>query len=431
MNFTGIIGGWYEKYRRELPWRQTGDPYRVWLSEVILQQTRIDQGMPYYLEFVRSYPDVHALASATEDEVLKKWQGLGYYSRARNLLRAARQVVDDWDGEFPSSYKDLLTLRGVGSYTAAAIASICYGEPKAVVDGNVARFVARLYGVERPVNSTEGAREIEMLADRLMQESVRRGLRAGTHNQAMMEFGSIQCIPALPDCGSCPFHTDCVAYASDLVGRLPVKHPRKKPVERWLYYYIMVSGHELIFSKRPEGDIWSSLYQFPVIESARPLPEEQILLQSWKRLVRQIQASEGQIGGAEAGGVADAETGGPADAEAGEAETDAAQGVQNCKTAGEPADRAADAKAGGVSWGPTARESAPPYDEGAGFTITGTSGIVRHQLSHRSLRARFIHVRLDSWPDPLPTGWIRVPFGQVDDYAVPRLIHRYMESMDF
>lgn len=385
MNFTGKIGGWYEKYRRKLPWRQTSDPYRVWLSEVILQQTRIDQGMPYYLEFVRSYPDVRSLASASEDEVLKKWQGLGYYSRARNLLRAARQVVEEWNGEFPASYKDLLTLPGVGPYTAAAIASICFDEPEAVVDGNVARFIARLYGVERPVNSTEGAREIELLADRLIRESVGQGLHAGTHNQAMMEFGSLQCVPVSPGCSSCPFQGDCVAFAAGLVNRLPVKRPKKKPVERWFYYYIMVSGNELILTKRPEGDIWSSLYQFPVIESARSLPEEEILWQSWERLVWQIRPRNG----------------------------------------------VPDGKAGGAEEGRTTQEPVPPEYDDPGYTITGTSGVVRHQLSHRSLRARFIHIRLDSWPDPLPPGWIRVPFDQVDDYAVPRLIHRYMESMDF
>ncbi len=383
MNFAGNIGMWYEKYRRTLPWRQTTDPYRVWLSEVILQQTRVEQGMPYYQEFVRSFPNVHSLAAASEDEVLKKWQGLGYYSRARNLLFAARQVVDQWKGAFPKSYGDLLSLKGVGTYTAAAIASICFGEPKAVVDGNVARVIARLYGVEEPVNSVRGSREIASLADGLVMESVREGRNAGTHNQAMMEFGSLQCTPSSPACETCPLKEGCVAFRTGQVSRLPLKKAKKKPVHRWLYYYIMVARNEVILMKRSGGDIWESLYQFPLVESDHALTEAEFLRSA--PLARTRNENDGQ---------------GPGPYPA-----------RNQHLVQEE--------------NHTRKENLLP------FTVRQISGTIRHQLSHRTLQARFIHIHLDAWPEKLPSGWIRVPLEQLEAFPVPRLIHRYVESTEF
>lgn len=235
MKIGGIIREWYEKNRRELPWRETHDPYRVWLSEVILQQTRVDQGLGYYRRFLEAFPNVDALARASEDEVLKLWQGLGYYSRARNLHQAAREIMAERGGALPEDYEGWLKVKGVGAYTAAAIASICFGEPRAVVDGNVSRVIARIHGVETPVNSSAGAREIAALAGGMLDRS-----DPGTHNQAMMEFGALQCIPRDPGCPVCPVQVQCIANRTGEVNRLPVKRPRKKPVDRYFYYYIML-----------------------------------------------------------------------------------------------------------------------------------------------------------------------------------------------
>ncbi|MCJ7715495.1 MAG: A/G-specific adenine glycosylase, partial [Anaerolineales bacterium] len=229
MKNGGIIRGWYEKNKRDLPWRRTRDPYKIWMSEVILQQTRVNQGTKYYLRFIKSFPDVTALARADEDEVLKLWQGLGYYSRARNLHQAAKSVVEQMKGEIPGSYADLLKLKGVGGYTASAIASICFREPRAVVDGNVSRVIARLYGMDEPINSTRGGKLINSLAHDLLDRN-----DPGTHNQAMMEFGALQCVPVSPDCEKCPLMNYCEAWATGRVNLLPVKIPKLKPVERWM-----------------------------------------------------------------------------------------------------------------------------------------------------------------------------------------------------
>jgi len=213
MNFGGIIYEWYKKNRRDLPWRRTSDPYLVWISEVILQQTRVSQGLKYYNNLVKVFPDVTSLAEAEEDRVLKLWQGLGYYSRARNMHRAAKDLVEKHRGKMPKTYDGLLEMKGVGTYTASAIASICFGEEIAVVDGNVARVIARLYGVEEAVNGTAGKRIIDSLAAELMAQSMGKssGNKAGqysdpgTHNQAMMEFGALHCVPVSPSCGKCPW----------------------------------------------------------------------------------------------------------------------------------------------------------------------------------------------------------------------------------
>ena len=272
MKICGKILEWYKKNKRELPWRGTRDPYRIWLSEVILQQTRVNQGLGYYHRFISAFPDINSLAMAGEDEVLKLWQGLGYYSRARHLHQAAREIAGQRGGKLPGSYKEWLSVKGVGEYTASAIASICFGEPREVVDGNVARVIARIFGVEEAVNGTAGKKQVAALARELLDHA-----DPGTHNQAMMEFGSLQCVPVMPDCSVCPVRSMCAAYLTGMVDRLPVKIPRKKPVDRYIYYYVMVHGRETILVRRGNGDIWRSLYQFPAIESDVPLQEEELL----------------------------------------------------------------------------------------------------------------------------------------------------------
>ena len=253
---------WYQRNKRDLPWRNSDDPYHIWLSEVILQQTRVDQGLPYYERFVKRYPRVQDLATAELDSILKEWEGLGYYSRARNLYHAANQVISDFDGRFPSTYPDLLKLKGVGDYTAAAVSSIVFGEAQAVVDGNVYRVLARYFGISEPVNTGSGQRIFRDKAQSLLPDK-----DPGTYNQALMEFGALQCIPRSPNCQVCPLRDTCRAYQADSVEQLPVKQRKKYDRKRYLQYFLMQHGDEVYIERRPEGDIWAGLYQFLLFES--------------------------------------------------------------------------------------------------------------------------------------------------------------------
>uniref|UniRef100_UPI00356559AD A/G-specific adenine glycosylase n=1 Tax=Muriicola sp. TaxID=2020856 RepID=UPI00356559AD len=270
--FSKTILEWYSENKRDLPWRGSKDPYKIWLSEVILQQTRIAQGLPYYLKFIKVYPAVSDLASASETEVLKLWQGLGYYSRARNMHAAARMVMDEFSGKFPSVYKDLIRLKGVGDYTASAIASICSGEPTPVVDGNVYRVLARYFGVEIPINSSRGIKYFKQLAKEVMEPA-----EIGEYNQAVMEFGALQCKPQNPDCGTCPLNTGCLALNQDRVGELPAKIRKQKVKTRYFNYMVYVDPkNRTLLNKRTEQGIWRHLYDFPLIESDRLLEPEEI-----------------------------------------------------------------------------------------------------------------------------------------------------------
>jgi A/G-specific adenine glycosylase len=259
--FSEKVVEWYIDNRRDLPWRHTVDPYKIWLSEIILQQTRVIQGLPYYLRFVESYPDVFSLASAPEQEILRLWQGLGYYSRARNLHKCAKLVVDLYQGLFPSRYKSLLTLPGIGSYTAAAIASICSQEPVAVVDGNVYRVLARVFGVDLDITSSAGKKLFAELANKTIQFG-----RPDWHNQAVMEFGALWCTPKQPKCPDCIFKKNCFAYRHHLQHLLPVKTKSKKPVTRYFYYFVVKKGNTILMKKRNSGDIWQGLYDFYLVE---------------------------------------------------------------------------------------------------------------------------------------------------------------------
>ncbi len=266
MNFSRKLLEWYHIHKRDLPWRETRDPYTVWLSEIILQQTRVAQGQPYFLRFKSRYPNVTDLAGAPEEEVLKLWQGLGYYSRARNLHATARRVAFEMDGVFPESYEGLLDLKGVGPYTAAAIASICYGLPFPVVDGNVFRVLSRYFDVAVPVDTGPGKRYFDALAREVMDTG-----RIGQYNQAIMEFGARQCVPLNPDCTGCPLHTGCAAYATGSVSRRPVKQGKPSVRKRYFQYLVPLDASLRTRMNRREGPgIWQGLYEFPLLEQQQP-----------------------------------------------------------------------------------------------------------------------------------------------------------------
>lgn len=285
MIFAPKILNWYREHQRELPWRETREPYKVWLSEIILQQTRVAQGMPYYYSFVEAFPTVFDLANAPEEQVLKLWQGLGYYSRARNLHAAAKMVVNDFNGEFPKTYKALKSLKGVGDYTASAIASFCFDEPEPVVDGNVYRVLSRYFGVDIPINSTQGIKYFKELAREVMDE---RNIR--DYNQGIMEFGAIQCAPKKPYCLLCPLQDSCVALKENKVDSLPVKQNKTKVRNRYFNYLVLLDQNEnTILEQRRGKGIWQNLYQFPLIESEKklqaealkPLIKEKRMFQNW------------------------------------------------------------------------------------------------------------------------------------------------------
>ncbi|MRI01933.1 A/G-specific adenine glycosylase [Kriegella sp. EG-1] len=275
MSFSHKILGWYRLNMRHLPWRKTRDPYLIWLSEIMLQQTRVEQGTPYYLKFAEKYPTIDLLAQAKEEEVLKLWQGLGYYSRARNLHATAKKVAFEMNGNFPNTYKELIKLKGVGDYTASAIASICFNEPKAVVDGNVYRVLARYFGVELPINSTEGIKYFKELATKVMNtEHIR------DYNQGIMEFGSLQCAPKNPDCSLCPLNISCVAIQKNLVPTLPIKIKKTKVRKRFFNYLVIFNEKEEIsFQQRLGKGIWQNLWEFPLIESTKKIDKSTLMLE--------------------------------------------------------------------------------------------------------------------------------------------------------
>lgn len=256
MNFAATLLQWFKNNGRSLPWRETKDAYAIWLSEVILQQTRIVQGMSYWERFMAQWPTVNDLAAATENEVLKAWQGLGYYSRARNLHTAARQVMEL--GGFPQTFKELKTLKGVGDYTAAAIASIAFGEPVAVVDGNVYRVLSRYYGIETPIDSTEGKKEFQTLAQSLLPIN-----EPADYNEAIMDFGATQCTPNSPHCSACPLCETCVAFREQRINELPVKSKKVKQRERHFTYLYIEYERKIAIHQRGAGDIWQGLWEFP------------------------------------------------------------------------------------------------------------------------------------------------------------------------
>ena len=264
-DFNRKLKAWYLENHRRLPWRDTRDPYKIWLSEIILQQTRVAQGMPYYERFLLNYPTVRDLANAEEKDVLRLWQGLGYYSRARNMHYTARQVVSEYGGQFPASAAQLSKLKGLGTYTAAAVASFAFGEAVPAVDGNVYRVLSRIFGVFTDILSNEGKKEFYSLAEKLISHD-----DPATFNQAMIEFGALQCVPVSPKCETCPFNDICYAYFHQAQGKLPVKQKKSAAKQRYLHYIVIEQSGRLAMKERGGKDIWQGLYDFLLIESKVP-----------------------------------------------------------------------------------------------------------------------------------------------------------------
>ena len=344
-NISDILLDWYARHGRDLPWRRTRDPYRIWLSEVILQQTRVAQGMDYYLRFTERFPDVGSLAAAPEDEVLKLWQGLGYYSRARNLHAAARQVAERFGGVFPRSYDEVRSLRGVGDYTAAAVCSAAYDAPCAVLDGNVFRVLARLFDIDLPIDSTAGKRTFAELAQMQLDKRC-----PGRYNQAIMDFGALRCTPSPPRCGECPFGDRCLALAAGTVVSRPVKQGRTQVRDRWFHYLHITSGGRTLLCRRSGRDIWQGLYEFPLLET----PEAA----DFGALLRMPRFAE---------------------------------------------------LLGDAPW-----------------RLLGSMPVARHQLSHQTIHAVFHRIETPSLTPAAEA--LAVPTGTLGDYAVPRLIDRYLMS---
>lgn len=341
--FTHTLLSWYRDNKRALPWRDTQDPYLIWISEIILQQTRVAQGYDYYTRFVRRFPDVKSLAEADDDEVMRLWQGLGYYSRARNLLAAARSMKD---GVFPATYEGVRALKGVGDYTAAAICSLAYGMPYAVVDGNVYRVLARYFGVDIPIDSTEGKKTFAALAQEMLDKQ-----QPADYNQAIMDFGALVCTPQSPVCMFCPLAETCAARVKGRVAELPVKQHRAKVTDRYFNYLFVRLGHDILLHKRTGDDIWKNLFELPLVETDKDLSAEEFL--------------------------------------GSRAFADFLRGQNSAEMR--------------------------PLSRG-----------VKHVLSHRVIHANFYEVRLPETAE-FP-GFLRVPVADLDAYALPRLIHAFLEN---
>jgi len=261
-DFDLLITDWYRLNKRDLPWRHTNNPYKIWLSEIIMQQTRVEQGLSFYLKFIDTYPTVFDLANASEQEVLNLWQGLGYYSRARNLHFTSKTIAHEKNGMFPTSYKELLLLKGIGTYSAAAIASFSFKEPVAVVDGNVYRVLSRVFDIETPIDSSEGKKLFFDLAQNLINKDL-----PDIYNQAIMEFGALQCTPSNPNCGVCPLATICLSSGAGTITSRPVKSKKIKITDRYFHFMLFNFDGNTYLEKRINKDIWLNLYQFPLIES--------------------------------------------------------------------------------------------------------------------------------------------------------------------
>ncbi|HEV8082654.1 MAG TPA: A/G-specific adenine glycosylase [Chitinophagaceae bacterium] len=271
--FTEILLSWnLNENKREMPWKGEKVPYKIWISEIILQQTRVQQGIKYYYRFIKSFPDVKSLANATEQKIFKHWEGLGYYSRCRNIIASAKFITTKLNGKFPEKYEDILALKGIGIYTASAIASFAYNQPYAVVDGNVFRVLSRFFGIEVPVDTSEGKKKYSILAKELLDKK-----NPGVYNQAIMDFGAIVCKPLRPLCGACPLQIKCIAFKKMKVNSLPLKKKSIKRKERFFSYVIAEYNNTFYVRKRTTKDIWQGLYEFILIDTKQLLTETQLL----------------------------------------------------------------------------------------------------------------------------------------------------------
>ncbi len=281
MSVSQKIGVWYDSAKRLLPWREGRDPYQIWLSEIILQQTRVNQGFSYYQRFIEKYPTLDSLINSTQEDILKLWQGLGYYTRARNLYKAARIMNEKFNGEMPTNYDDLLSLPGVGEYTAAAIASLAYNEPVAAIDGNVYRVLARYFGIESAPDSSAGRIDFKVAAAELLDQE-----NPGRHNQAMIELGALVCLSTTPLCNECPVNDSCYAFLTKRVKEFPFKKKKVKMSDRYFYYLVIFKKDKIIIRQRKENDIWALLYDFPLIEIQKKVTEKTLLKHpAWQTMI--------------------------------------------------------------------------------------------------------------------------------------------------
>ena len=348
LEISRLLCGWYRTHKRELPWRESSDPYIIWISEIILQQTRVAQGMNYFLRFIKRFPDVLSLASADEDEVLKFWLGLGYYSRARNLHAAARDIMVRFDGKFPERYEDVISLKGVGEYTAAAIVSFVWNQPYPVVDGNVFRVLSRLFAEDTPIDTLKGKRVFTELATIVMDPR-----NTAQHNQAIMELGALQCVPQNPDCSTCPLKAHCAAYGAGNVQAYPVKQGKTKTRDRYFHYLHIIYKGKTWLSRRKGKDIWEGLYEFPLIETDRAMDFAEL---QETDIFRQLFEGIGRLD--------------------------------------------------------------------VSVVLRG----VKHVLSHQILYAAFYRIEIERENETLKS-YLSVGVSDVEKYAVPRLIHIYLEKM--
>lgn len=274
------IINWYLENKRDLPWRKTKDPYFIWVSEIMLQQTRVATAIDYFNRFVTKFPKVSDLALANEQEILTLWQGLGYYSRARNMHHTAKIISTVYNGKFPKTYKEILQLKGIGTYTAAAIASFAYNQPFAVLDGNVFRVLARIYGADTPIDSVKGKKEFQLLANQTMGDA-----KPELYNQAIIEFGALQCTPRIPKCDLCPVRLHCFAANNETVDQLPIKSKQISLKNRYFYYLFISCNSRIVVEKREKNDIWKNMFQLPLIELNKPITMNELMETSdWKRL---------------------------------------------------------------------------------------------------------------------------------------------------
>ena len=349
MDTATILIRWYKKHKRDLPWRRTTDPYLIWLSEIILQQTRVDQGTAYYHKFSKKYPTVKKLAKAPEDEILKLWQGLGYYSRARNMHAAAKVILNNYGGIFPQAYEEIRNLKGVGDYTAAAISSFAFNKKYPVVDGNVYRFLSRYFGIRTPIQSSTAKKEFTEIARTLMADN-----NPHDFNQAIMEFGALQCKPISAKCLECPLNSSCHAFEKDAVHELPVKGKKVKTRDRYFYYLVIYDKNSIYLQKRTNKDVWQNLFEFPLIET-------------------KIRFTESKL-----------------------------PGTKEWKN----------------------------YFKTDGTIIHSFSEERKHLLSHQRLHARFIKLTILDKNFQKPDQWERVQKIKVKNYAVPKLIDKYLEEQN-
>lgn len=276
-DFSSVIIAWYKKNKRDLPWRNTSDPYKIWLSEIILQQTRVDQGMAYYIKFVDEFPTIKDLALASDEKILSLWQGLGYYSRARNLHTTAKVISEKFDGKFPNTFNEIKSLKGIGDYTAAAISSFAYNLPHAVLDGNVFRVLSRYFKIDTPIDSSAAKKEFGELANQLLNKK-----NPALFNQAIMEFGALQCVPNNPNCLECPLKDSCLAFNSNEVQKYPLKSKKLFKKSRFINYLIIDYKGKNVLKKRIEKDIWQNLYDYPLLETdgEKDLIEMKLLIEN-------------------------------------------------------------------------------------------------------------------------------------------------------